>query len=425
MQHDESFAPSELLYLFLDGETDDIQQSMLFSAMAHSSELQEEFRDALQMYTAGERLRNDLTTPEAASKAVFGRLGIGGSDSPDPINSATAARATPHWQLWYVPIATAAAGALITALFMMPGALGSSADSPAALVEEPAAVSAPPAKIALGESGTARGEATNTDLARNDGDMAEALTAVKEEASASSLTSDDRPDLTQLITAVPNSAGIDEPASALFTPQPFNLSQARGLRLANVHSPDLYQSGGIQPLPPTPVGSLEVAAGTADDKSWLPHSVQLAGVDNMLYFPDRSIAGGEATTLNNASLALLYDLNDEIAFGIELGQTTLPLRVLNGDRYEDVPVLRWAGGLLLYRPAAFELAFNLRPFMQSTLAATRSGPMLRSVVGLEYTPETRVSFALGVEGTGLAYQHEGSIFVTSKFGFNYRVGIRF
>ncbi len=70
------FSPSELIYLFLDGEHNGVERSMLFKAMAENQELQHEFEDALNIRNAAAREAADIAPSAALGHSLMARAGF-------------------------------------------------------------------------------------------------------------------------------------------------------------------------------------------------------------------------------------------------------------------------------------------------------------------------------------------------------------
>lgn len=75
---DQTWNPTELLYLFVDGEADDLQKATLFAALANDAELQSELADAIRINAAARQEQNQTAPPAAVTAALFERAGIAG-----------------------------------------------------------------------------------------------------------------------------------------------------------------------------------------------------------------------------------------------------------------------------------------------------------------------------------------------------------
>lgn len=68
--------PSELIYLYMDGELEAGQHQELFSLLSTSPELQEEFNDAMAMKSAFESERLSTTVPPSITESVMTNAGV-------------------------------------------------------------------------------------------------------------------------------------------------------------------------------------------------------------------------------------------------------------------------------------------------------------------------------------------------------------
>ncbi|MBL7975662.1 MAG: hypothetical protein JNJ85_12160 [Candidatus Kapabacteria bacterium] len=73
---DEPLTPSELIYLYVDGEADSVQQTTLFAALATDPELQQEFNEALAMRKAFEHERASAQPPAYLTSKVYEDAGL-------------------------------------------------------------------------------------------------------------------------------------------------------------------------------------------------------------------------------------------------------------------------------------------------------------------------------------------------------------
>src|SRR5579864_9262732 len=77
MNEQNNFTPSELIYLFLDGEADNVQRTVLFTAMANDSSLQEEFNDAMRIRTVTQKQALAIVPSALLTQQLFAKAGFG------------------------------------------------------------------------------------------------------------------------------------------------------------------------------------------------------------------------------------------------------------------------------------------------------------------------------------------------------------
>ena len=75
-QNEQTWTSSELIYLFVDGEADDLQKAQLFGALSNNSELQAELADAIRIDAAARDKTTDSALPAAVTAALFERAGV-------------------------------------------------------------------------------------------------------------------------------------------------------------------------------------------------------------------------------------------------------------------------------------------------------------------------------------------------------------
>jgi hypothetical protein len=146
--------------------------------------------------------------------------------------------------------------------------------------------------------------------------------------------------------------------------------------------------------------------------------------------PDVKLNQSENTILNNSAIGLSYYITDNTAIGLEIGQEKFPqsftLTAYGETKYQKQnPLLLWYG--LVFRqsiPELFKIE-SIRPFAQLFLGTTTVGPLARGTIGLQYSPDRRVSLILGWESSYLLYKVQNTYYNTQKNGLTYGVSIRY
>lgn len=146
--------------------------------------------------------------------------------------------------------------------------------------------------------------------------------------------------------------------------------------------------------------------------------------------PDVKLNQSENTILNNSAIGLSYYVADNTAIGLEIGQEKFPqsfvLTAYGETKYQKQnPLLFWYG--IIFRQSISELfkIETLRPFAQFFLGTTTVGPLVRGMIGLQYSPDRRVSLILGWESSYLLYKVQNNYYNTQKNGLTYGVSIRY
>lgn len=80
-QKNQQTTPSDLVYLFVDGEATDLERTMLFAALAEDVELQGELGDAIRVNSAARQESLETLPPPAVTANLFRRAGVVGAAS--------------------------------------------------------------------------------------------------------------------------------------------------------------------------------------------------------------------------------------------------------------------------------------------------------------------------------------------------------
>jgi hypothetical protein len=131
--------------------------------------------------------------------------------------------------------------------------------------------------------------------------------------------------------------------------------------------------------------------------------------------------------LQNAAFSLSYRLDDRQSIGIEIGQEFLvrevgfSTRTIVGDpvtgrasvvnsihRASDNSLVTWYGAHYRYTISDWALAESIVPFGQVFGGYCSAGPLVKSILGLRYSPLSSVDVSAGAEFTYLNYAFEGN-----------------
>ena len=130
------------------------------------------------------------------------------------------------------------------------------------------------------------------------------------------------------------------------------------------------------------------------------------------------------------ALGIHYRLSDDHILGIDGGMERLSQEFTRVDFgvptvYRQAPVIPWVG--ITYRLDVNDarLFSSVVPSASVTAAWTQIGPMARAQALLRFTPESRMSIFLGVEGSLTAYPIQSTFFTTSILQVTYGISYRF
>jgi hypothetical protein len=157
--------------------------------------------------------------------------------------------------------------------------------------------------------------------------------------------------------------------------------------------------------------------------------LEIHGISGLGYFPYRSIDPEPLVGLNNLSMAFMYELSKNHSLGLALGKESLQMYTVKESgsaiSFEKEPRLLWGGVSYKYTMDKIEALYGLSPYFGGILGWTSYGALTKADIGISYYPAGIFSFAIGIQGSALAYQTRSTIKTTQKIGIVYNLGIHF
>lgn len=418
-------ATSEWIQQLLDGELDPLHEQALFSALASNSDVRSELKQQLAIRHTVQNDRMALLPPAHLTNAVFSGLGF-----TAPLAGAVAGAAGGGLVMQWLsrlglPVASAAAAVGLTL------AVGSSEPATETVqttsTEQPAAaVAGPTVSVPAPSTPSVAPEVTRLrrELASVTAALRQAQAQIRRMGSAMAEREEaTRRDIARQRDAV---VAMPEPVRSVEAPQPVTLPTAE---LATPAVSTVALTNTLQIVSTSQERPITLESFAVQAPSWTAYPAFMVQVRGMATSPTTELSVQPQTVwYDDMSIALLYQTSDRIAIGMEAGNETFP-QVFEGQRngqqikYEQQPSSGWAGAFLRYSFAPLGGGFT--PFAQVLGGGTKFGPLGRATVGVQYSPAGPLTFLLGVEGTGMAYQFQNSWFTSSKIGFTYGVAVRF
>ncbi|MGE3799522.1 MAG: hypothetical protein AB7H80_00725 [Candidatus Kapaibacterium sp.] len=488
-QNESTWTPSELVYLFVDGEADDVQKTQLFGALANNSDLQAELADAIRINAAVRDETANAAPPAGVTAILFERAGIGvAASSPSApivsgvVGGGTAAGAGLLMRKFGLPLVTGFLGAVL-ALFLVPEIGFFQENSGGGVAEQPVLASAQVESARSADnvqslSATSSPRERGRELMRGQqrfgrGQAAVDRTFSEPSISSAALSSSDG--LDRVEPTLSDGSAVLDPSSVLFRPALLQVLPREAINSASlISSSNREVSSRVPRLSETNVSG-----------SRFHFSTQLRGILGLETFPNRSLENGKSAPLENLALTAFWHPSEGHAIGIEVGRERHPLYVqsdpagdggvifleingagggtpditftggpndpidlrngqngrngsnvvnaessptvapdtINGYRLE--PIVEWVGLAYQFKAGAIDSRGAIRPYVQTVVGATQSGPIGKATVGVAWKPEDRISLGVGVEGTSLFYRRDGEWFSSRKVGATYSVQVEF
>lgn len=418
MNEQMNFTPSELIYLFLDGEADNVQRTVLFTAMAADSGLQEEFHDAMQIRTVAQKQAQMVVPPAVLTRQLFAKAGFGTAAS---IKSAGMLSSTGaligSFKGALVPLLTAAAASVVTGVVMYnvfqtkmdAVKLQAQSDVAAARVVQPQAVVPSQAVAPQATSSMAR------------------TTATREKWTQRSVVQPVVPQQNDVVSNPPQTIvtnNVPVASTAMNTSTDSVRTQPQAITPVAYSMPNTQYVLGTSVTPVYQQQESMASRSMYTGEGESGYTVYARGIMNIQLYPQRPFESNANALLDNVSLGVMRRINENSSIGVEVGQEMFPLYVLDSRKqeFELHPSLFWGGAAFRYIPSPTDM---LSPFTQVLIGGSRTGPIGKLVLGMEWRADSHIMFSLGVEGTALLYNDGNTLSTAGKLGITPSVAIMF
>lgn len=434
---------SEQIHDYLDGILDHSDEADLLTAIAQSTELRDELRHAIALKAAFKTDVQALTPPPHLTSSIFANLGFAPPAAPMQTASIQAASAqvvvkeAVHANSGNA-VLTGMVSSLLTAILLLSWNMfatqGSKQQSGIASVfaerDSPNLSSLMYLRVAPSPTAAFR-----TQLPYTQAFMRQ--TATKQLPVRPAMTS-------MLAFGQSSSSGLPSGAATEQAP-PQNVVSENTLSANNLYTLNAAPHLAFMPannvsapenFAPNPIQNSVSNTLLSEETSWLQRVQIQARRIGATSIPPTDFPSNPSSFLRNTALSVMVKLSERDSerhsVGLECSEETFfqrfqEYRVGEGDApvtIQQNPSLFWAG--ISYRYALVpppEQGFT--PFVQGLVGATALGATGRAMLGLNYSPDAKTEFTLGVETSTLLFLHQGVLYAAPKLGFSYGVSLRF
>lgn len=438
---------SKLIHDYLDGQLGHSEEGELFSELARDASLRQEFNQQVNIHALAKSDMGSITTPADATNTIFSTLGFK-IPSSDFVGNGGAGSSgiqkfgqnlSDGFRKYFPNILTATIAAVGTALLLLllmdrfgPSDRYSSGDYPVVSSSEQsqmgyyygnelmanAAAGIPNYEDLSGRAQKAADTESDfwkrqyfalVDAMKNDLRQMFAQNADRTESGQSEFSG---------AGLLPSSISSQNFAQLNETPIIYELTSQE------VYAPSVYENA-LSPDNTFSDNKLSVSFRNLQGRSL----VNIDGVNS-----------SDDLWITNLAVAISYDVGDNYAIGIELGnerfaqefQEITPYQVYN---HVQNPTLTWYGGFV--RKDIPEWGYNgiIYPYAQAFVGGAIAngssefyehlGPLGKAQFGVHWQASNNVSFNLGAEASWLLYQYQNNIYNTGKVGVTYGVNVGF
>ncbi len=422
---------SEMLCAFLDGELEGAEAETLFYMLANNQELQLEMRKLIAL-NAGFR-KELLAPPDRLRHSI--EQHIGRSAAPAAVAGVPVA---PQSLLMSVlsnrallMLASAVCAVLLTLRFAEPSGQEQAPVSSAApqQLQKQAELRQQAGGTGAGTAGSAEmsTQEQQSNTSKNNGRQETAsLHEARQQSRATTAgrkrgTKEQR----QEMASTTDIADADNHRITAISPIE-NIAPESSLRTIEIDKPAIGPvAASIGSAVDVPPYGADVAPPYDADAAHRLYALHLRGF-SARSAPDFDVDPLATPTLNDIGIGLSYRLGKEHSIGMEVGQENLLQRYIDTARgvrktIEQNYLAFWGGATYRFSP---DFGGTLQPYIQTFLGGTRTGPMARSIIGVEYRTGA-LGIAAGMEGTLHVYRYQKTWYSIRKLGLTYSLSFHF
>jgi hypothetical protein len=391
-------AASELIQRFIDGDTSELEQDLLFKQLAHDQELQTELQQSLAIRHATQNESRNTFIPVALTERIMqGALGA-------PVPAVSAAITAPSSSTSFLRhtilvLCSAITGAMLMYLLN---------DSNAASSSQQTAVD----HVASNMSGDSVGAASNAITG------SAATLPAHYEASVPPVSAQPHRH-SKRRAPVPANEGAkpdwsDElKAEELVQPGASNTA----ITMIDVASEDL----ALSQLPLRASVMQTILEQVSDPAA--QHRLRIRMLASATLMQERGLAQ-PTQWYENLAIGYDYALSDEHMIGVSGGAEYFPLFVVGRDTFLPRLSMLWAGLTYSFEPDLFR-SDVIRPTATCIAGASGSGPIAKGLIGLRIDPVQGFSSHVQFEFTEVVLRNAGNWYGTQKYNVSYGISATF
>jgi hypothetical protein len=424
---------SELIHRFLDGETSDVEQGLLFTELAKDPQLQTELQQSLTIRDATLTESRNTVIPAALTERVF-RGALTPAANSEVAAAVRTTAAASMLRRFLVVLGSAISGAGLMYLLSTPStdAMRSAKPDIASNATTMKATALPGNKSTVALNGVdhvfrSSSEEANRSNESSDRSQSNIEHSRSNQKSVRIETEKVGPRVnaqTQNVSKAKDVAASSSDPSERASDNASQLTKDEGASHSEAITPTLPRSSSSPSLAIAAIGFDISPVLLADENASI--SKQRIHLRALAYATLLQRHGLRASTMLYENIALGYDyaLRPGHFLGVTGGIEYFPLFVEENQIVSPQLSLLWAGISYAFEPDLFGAGW-IRPSAACAVGALSSGPLAKGLLGIRVEPITGISTALHVEFTEVLLRNAGNWYGTQKYNLSYGISAMF
>lgn len=424
------FSPSEMIYLFLDGEHTAVERSVLFSALANNQELQTEFEDALKIRSSAALDALTMAPPASVTSSLMAKAGFAGATATHAVSQGWFSSL---WSSYGATVLTYAVPAMMAVSGFALGGYVFSADD--AILKE---------QLAAARSQSQEQQVSLTRLESAFSESQSLARGLQEEV-ATLNTNTIRQDETirslagiigsRLNAVAPTDASVQQSSDGGRVSEQTNMPATHSAQ-SSIATNMVDAEDGVSTVPPQaipittrpvhfdlPVITTSSQLSESHDDDDYQIEVSLRGMSGLYLTQQQLVSNGRNNLLANLGVGMAYRFSNSFSVTAEAGQETFPLFIAGTSGLYLRENLWWGTVGARYTIQPIRALWDIQPVMQVSGGFSGSGPLVRAFTGLAWQADSRVVFRAGVEGMQAMFNYTSGWESARKLNFTYSVAV--
>jgi hypothetical protein len=398
---------NDLIYLFIDGEANDIEKSVLFTALSNNLYLQQEFQDALNIKNAAFMETSNLILPLSVTNSIFNKAGITNSIPTNVPFTQKISGLLSNTSLY--SLGSGIIGALLT-FFLINLTQNNNNNINNVLPSNKYTANKfndtnvnhniiieNDTKYPMRLSGISKAKKSNQDEVKHTDLQLGSLNNKENSVKQNSI----------LISKLENNKTI-------LVNKTININETKSLQqlIPNKNYYELKYENKKSDLTKS-----NILQG---------FTIMLNSINGLKYYPNRDNIVAQSVEINNLALTIKYKLDDTYSIGATVGKENYPLLIKDqSSALYPSSTLNFYGVNCDINLYDFDFAGYLSTDIRLLAGGSSVGFLGKSGIGFVWSPDSKLGFNFGLESTISVSSFNANADITGKLGLYYGISYKF
>ncbi len=148
------------------------------------------------------------------------------------------------------------------------------------------------------------------------------------------------------------------------------------------------------------------------------------GISGLEYFPKRITEEKNDSRYNNFSISGVIKVSDGLFIGLSGGQEEFPVYLVSQGNFRYQNSLLWLALTGRYYVSSLNFS-TFSPFIETSFGGTQIGPLNKTLLGMSWEPIKNINFNVAAESTNILFSNQNNVRSAGKLGLIYGITFKF